>query len=814
MFRKLKFLAGLGLVASLFAPLAAWAHASLPADATNGSVTGDVRSSDSTPVVHALVRLIAGTAERDAYSDVAGHFRLLDVPARAYLVEVTAAGFARLSGLTIEVHSGSATQLGALLVRSSTSLTTLGRITTHAGDALSTTSALVQDLGTQQAAAQGTRSIADLLEQDAVSATVSRPNGASPNAPAVVALRGPDPTETLVDIDGHEINSGGSGAFDLSLLDPAVFSSVQLIYGVAPSSLVGPNTIDGAVNLRTLEPTAAAHGLARVSFGSFGAWTQTLQATGSAQNLGYALSLHRTTTRGEINDQHILTEEGTGATVGSALAGSDALAKVRYAFLKGAGFVTLTFLDQALSRDLSAALSSELLPTGAGSQAFSSFAGSSQAAHNASYGIDVQIPVGSPDATGAARTTLLVRHLTSAIDQSVVGPAAGTTLYLFNDRDLVHDDILAVDHLIPNGMLSAKLMVRTEALDTQQALAPAIDQAVTRHTLDAPATGPSPISPLNGLAQTERSGALRLSLDPSVHLHYSAALYYSSFSSFGTSLDPRVGLVWTPTAQTGIRFSIGSTFQSPQLPELYVPPVLPPPDADGHINIGNPDLKADHATDFGLGVEHIFASRLPARLSLDLYRSNLRTSAERFVPPVSCLPSFDPLPPPQACESFPINAGDAVYQGIETRFEHNLTPSLVLHATYSLNSAYPQTVSPSFQNGSLVVGQQFQGVPLHTLNFGIERETAQGLSYSLRLHHEDGNNALNRPAFTTAQAGAAWRLRSLELGVHASNLTNVYADRFTLAGQGVPYAGFDGPIATDAYSLEGRAFTFSVTRRW
>jgi hypothetical protein len=42
----------------------------------------------------------------------------------------------------------------------------------------------------------------------------------------------------------------------------------------------------------------------------------------------------------------------------------------------------------------------------------------------------------------------------------------------------------------------------------------------------------------------------------------------------------------------------------------------------------------------------------------------------------------------------------------------------------------------------------------------------------------------------------------------------VYDDRFTLAGQGRPYGGADGLLSTDAYSLQGRAFSFVLTRRY
>jgi len=52
------------------------------------------------------------------------------------------------------------------------------------------------------------------------------------------------------------------------------------------------------------------------------------------------------------------------------------------------------------------------------------------------------------------------------------------------------------------------------------------------------------------------------------------------------------------------------------------------------------------------------------------------------------------------------------------------------------------------------------------------------------------------------------------LELNATNLTNVYDQRFTRRGAGVPYGGLSGPIATDSYALQGTALNFSLTRRF
>lgn len=802
--RHIPVIAALAL--SLANPIAALAQAG------TGSVSGRVTSGDGTPIAGAGVTLEGNGANRVVRADVAGRFALDGVPAGTYVIRVSALGYDRLSGGTIDVHAGEATSVALTLVRSSTSLVTIGRVNTRSGEALSTSSAPVQDLSAQNYAARGYASVADMLAQDAVSTTVIHPSGGNPAAPAVVALRGPDPTETLIDVDGHSVNSGGTGAFDLSLLDPADFSSVQLVYGIAPSSLIGPNTIDGAINVRTLEPTSKRHGLARLSAGSFGAFGATLQATGAASKLGYAFSLHRTTTQGEVNDEQVVAQNGASSTVGSAINGSTGLAKLRYSWGRGDGFATLTVRDQSQFRDLSAALTTNLGP------AYDSFAGSSLLAHAAGYGLDVQVPLGPPDSDGITRTTALFRHLTSSADQSVFGPAAGTSPYLYNDRDQIGDDTLEFNHVLPKGTLSAKFGLRTESLDTQQVSVATQEQSVARRlsgTSNAAGAPPSGPQPLSGLGQTQRSAVVRYAFDPTAKLHYTLAAYYSDFTSFGTSLDPRAGFVWTPTARSALRASVGTTFQAPQLSAQYVPPALPPRDSNGFINIGNPNLKADHATDYDLGFEQIFGGSSSMRASVDLYRTNLRTPSQRFLPSINCLPSStNPNPPVVPCESFPINVGGAVYTGIELRAEHTIARSTVLRAAYSVNSSYPTSVDPAFQSGTIVPGEQFQSVPLHKGTLSLERDRDSGLSYNVGLVYEDGYNELNRPAFATLLAGLTYRTGRFELGLYGTNLTNVYDDRFTLAGKGVPYGGVDGPIPSNAYSLQGRAVTVVLTRRY
>jgi hypothetical protein len=321
------------------------------AEPLTGDVAGTVTSAGGGPVAGALVVLTADRRVRTQTTDAAGAFAIARVPAGTYVLDVVATGYERPGGRTIEVLGARISRVAVQLVRSTSSLITLGHVTTQAGEALSTSSAPSQDVDAQAYAARGNSSVVDMLAQEAVSIAVVRPAGGSPIAPAAAALRGPDPTETLFEVDGHSLNSGGSGAFDVSLLDAAQLSTVQLVYGIAPSSLIGPNTIDGAVNMRTIDPTLDDHGLYRISVGSFSSFGETIQATGTASRFGYAASLHKQTSRGEANGR-ITAADGSMSPVGSALAGSTGLAKFRIGVGRNGGSLLVSLRDQSVSRPL------------------------------------------------------------------------------------------------------------------------------------------------------------------------------------------------------------------------------------------------------------------------------------------------------------------------------------------------------------------------------------------------------------------------------------------------------------------------------
>jgi outer membrane cobalamin receptor len=781
------------------------------------AASGSVRASDQTPIAGATVTLSGNGPTQRASSDRAGQFRITGIRPGTYIVSVTAPGYSPISGKTVSIAGGSEATLSIVLpVAQVSSLAQIGQVTANGRQTLSTNAAPTIDVATQPYAQAGVTSTSSILAQQ-LSTTVYPILGGGLNAPAVVALRGPDPSETLVDVDGHQVNNGSTGDFDLSLLDPADLQSLQVVYGIAPSALYGPNTLGGALNVRTLEPTIDPHTLERFTTGSYGTNGETLQATGTTDHIGYAFSYHRLTSGGELQDALIPTTDGTSfAPVSNTLDATSLIGKLRYEFDGGAGFVGVTFRDQSVFRDLSATLSSVQTPANGApgnTDAWSNFSGSNVNSSNIAYDLDLQVPI-------APSTTAIFRHQTSTVFQSVNGPGAGTSPYLYNDHDAIADDTLEIDHVLPHGSLSLKYALTTEGLltdfipgvifaDAVAVAAPGLTtESATRGTLAASETIPGASQQF--LSQTERSLGLLYQIDPTSKLHYSLAAYSSNYSTFGTSLDPRFGFVWTPTASSNYRFSVGSTFQSPQLPTFIVPPVLPAP-VDGYVSVGNPNATAERATSYDLGTSHVFAVPGNPVLALDLYRTDLHNGVATYFSPTQCVPgvNYGPDPP---CLSYPVNVTREVYQGLELRGTAYVAAHTTLEAAYDIDSVYIQNY-PATAADDEPLYEQSLGVPLHKASLKIEHDVPRGLGYSVGALYEGTYNELNLAPYITLQAGLTWHMHDFEIGLYGTNLTNVYDFKFTQTGGGVPYGQLDGPAPTDAFPLAGRQVILSITHR-
>src|SRR6202041_2570020 len=105
-------------------------------------------------------------------------------------------------------------------------------------------------------------------------------------------LRGFGSDETAALLDGHPVGplGVGSGGFNFSLGPAFGLSEVNVTYGSGAQGLFGSDTIGGAVNFVTINPTAKPQFSFQQQVGGFGILSTGITATGTLGNLGYAFA--------------------------------------------------------------------------------------------------------------------------------------------------------------------------------------------------------------------------------------------------------------------------------------------------------------------------------------------------------------------------------------------------------------------------------------------------------------------------------------------------------------------------------------------
>ncbi len=628
------------------------------------------------------------------------------------------------------------------------------------------------------------------------SITIARPNGGSSTAYATVALRGPDPSETLVTLDGQLLNDGNTGDVDLSRFPVAAFSNIEISEGLGPFSREGSNTIGGAVNLISLHPTLAPHSAFSLSTGSFGrneAWYNT---TGTHGKLGYAAALDTQSEIGTANQGVTLCTGGydpskpqpcLGAQaqqLGSHILERSGLVNFRYS-INPESDIAFRLFTMADTRDMSAADNAPAIATQQGPGAYFIGPGASNIAqHIRAYDLRARTALG--------KGSLLVDGSTSDNDLALQG--GGISPY-----DLTHYD-------------------RRSTLNLSWEL----PRNRSDFAIGGYASGESfRATGVNGTLQQQiLSGFVRESDRLSARLRLQGGVFLTHYSSFGSSLDGRIGAAFNLGPHDAVRAAIGTGFRAPLLIERYLFPVADLPiDANCvATGQGNPAEQPEHATEYELGYSHVGAPG--DSYDVALYRTNLRDPIETYYPlGASCPASVPPL------ASYPINVGNVVYQGAEIRM-HRRLGAFDLVARYGLNIAYPgplpATVSNPTSGGSLVADQQFLNIPQQSGSLGIDW-ARNGWHAVLDGYAQGSNNAYNQGPFAMLDAAFGRTLpNGIDLTLAATNLTNAIAGRYSLIGAGVPYRGIVGtnggnpvygPLPTNRYFADPFGLRLIVTIR-
>jgi outer membrane receptor protein involved in Fe transport len=322
---------------------------------------------------------------------------------------------------------------------------------------------------------------------------------------------------------------------------------------------------------------------------------------------------------------------------------------------------------------------------------------------------------------------------------------------------------------------------------------------------------------------------------------------------FGTTTnshnDPRLGLVYRPSASTAIRFSLGSSIAPPFLGLLSG--VSSPPVYNSQANVAvesvaNSDIKPETAWGYDLGEDW----RMPNQtvVSGDVYMTNLfnRFFGQTIDTGLTCGQTNDCTgtgfnSSTRIVNQTNTNISNARFEGIELSV--NRTPALGFGYTVegSVNRGYFYDLPPYFycslgaaqpggcipanydQNVNVVAGQNTNGIPVDYYGAGISyngnmripyAQANASLSYTFRNStfveigdtYYGKNNSLNEPPFQIGYATVRFPLsRVLQLQVSGDNIFNTYPGYLPVYGAGVPIDLANGQTAATNGNVLGPA---------
>ncbi len=323
------------------------------------TIGGIVHGPSGAPVANASITLQHNSSTTTTRTKQDGRFSIQVAPG-SYILIARANGYAIADVGPIEVRNDSTVDV-ALEPADSQHLRPIGEVTVNGELTLSHSPVPSVQISHSQLESVGYDRIVNALPQ-IPSVTLPRPDGGSSTAPEVVALRGPDPSETLITLDGQLLNDANTGDLDLSRFPVAAFAAIDVTEGLGPADLEGSNTIGGAVNIVSLHPTQQPHDAFSLSAGSFGRSEEWINATAMRDRFGYALALDNANESGYVNQQALFCQsnpcvagQATPIHLGSAVNSHSALANLTWSFSPRAD-LALRIFSLGDQRDESAAM--------------------------------------------------------------------------------------------------------------------------------------------------------------------------------------------------------------------------------------------------------------------------------------------------------------------------------------------------------------------------------------------------------------------------------------------------------------------------
>ena len=659
-----------------------------------------------------------------------------------------------------------------------------------------------------------------------------------------INLRGLGPGATLTLLNGHRLApSGLDGSFvDVSMIPLSAIERIEVLTDGA-SALYGADAVAGVVNFILRDDLSGAETGLRYGDTTQGGGTERAitQLFGHSWDTGNGMLLYENYDVDSIRaaDRDFIDQTGGADTV---LPDQE-----RQTFmLSGRQYLgerTSVFADASYSERDYVFDSAGLIPT-----------------HNTGGSEQRVAALGLTQALGASwHADIVANYARTDDNQTTILLGTGDPPSEFAVRSELSSADVRVDGAIfeawgGTARLSAGIGARNEKFDDNNRAIPSAGVGLKRTARSA--YGELYI-PLIGSTNPSR-GAQRLEL--------SLAGRYDDYDDVGSSVDPKVGVLWSPGGGVNLRATYAESYRVPPLAQLsplnklYVAfPLDDSQSPSGSTNTlilfapGNPDLQPERSRSFTAGLDFRPQGSADSSISLNYFRVEYRGQIAN--PPASGidflvpeLANFTDRAPDAAeiqrifDEEVVVNPFGLTPQDVQATFDNrlqNIAKSTVEGFDLSSNIEFDLTVGRAglFFSGAYLLKLEHRTAStlapidqVDTIFYPIDLRLHAGMSWSvgnfdttLTVNYADGyrNNIIEpegtvsswttadlQLSYTTADQGP-WLVSGLTLALNVQNLTDKDPPSF-VAPNDAGFLGYDPTNATP----RGRFISAVLTKRW
>lgn len=789
----------------------------------SGTLSGIVLDVSGRPLGGARVTVTGASVARTLQTGSDGRFTLA-VPPDTYSVGVSDNGFENAAQEGITVLAGQSASVRFSLAN--LTLQTIGRTVTSRSTSLNRTPAATASVSSQTFLDQGQDQVVNVLDQ-IPGVEINRDSSNAPGANTAISIRGAQPYESQVLIDGHPVVTSANGAFgfNATFVNALLLGDIEVDKG--PGNL--PNTIENAVggtlNFRTPLITGGPTATLLAGYDSFNGGTLGVRASDTFGKLGVLVGYAENETPGYLAPQTIyggqLFPKVTAGTayvphtgvvdfgyLGTQEFGSRSqLGKISYNFSPQTSLLLEQYSTQTNNDETGTNyqyVDGTIVPcidtTPAGGLGNCLEAGGTNQNYTNGHNGDLigqSIPINLyapyPDTTefdnepiysAEFRTvlgpgSLLARYYTGAINRIIT--------QTFSNADIPCSSPACPtgDNLTENPPYYAAYQGEPyvedtidilHGLDAQYALSfgnNAVTLGFDRHVDTAtfgeydPTEGPPSFT--QGLNVQSLAYSLRGTFGLTPKLTLQSGNYLSSTTYVGSRFDPRLGLTYREGPNASIRASYGSAYVAPYYQLIQASPSY----AQGTLTLPTGTFRPETSSGFDLG-----ADVKPERntlLSADLYLTNIFNRYASVTTQVQGQ-SYQGKPVTQITQEG--NQALVREEGVEFQVLHAPQVGLGFHSAVDILRDYAYDQDPNAGVDSIFNATpgnyvQLPQYPFSKIRNDLFYSFANGMQTRLSSTSYGANNAFGQPGFTEFDGELRLTLKgSLILNAGCTNVFN------------------------------------------